>query len=442
MTRNGHLIGSLVVLFVLAAAPWAQSDEWPQFRGPNRDGKSAETGLLKKWPAGGPTKVWTARGCGGGYGSVSIAGGLIYTMGAVGQDMCVTAFDLNGARKWQEKIGLVSHPVYGRQAGGYGKYSGSRSTPTYDAGKLYVATPMGDVACLDAATGSPVWALNTFEKFGANNTRWGMAESPLVHGDRVIVQPGGPNAGVVALSKSDGSPVWKSAKIDQAPGYASLVVAVHNDRELLLVMSSQHAAGLDLQTGELLWKHYHKNQHDVNATNPIYYKGHVFITSGYRLGSVLLKLSEDGSSVSPVWENQALDNHHGGAIFLDDLVYSCSSNGKGEWICLDVLSGDVKFRERAELNKQTREYEKGFGKGSAVYADGMLYCFTEAGGRVGLVPATPKAFEVVSSFAMNQGAARVARVRSHLGLYSSGVRRSATPWPSVSTATRRSAKGR
>ena len=385
MCESKRLTRGLLVLFAWASMGVLHAD-WPQFRGPNRDGKSTETGLLRAWPAGGPARLWEARGCGQGYGSVSIAGGLIYTMGTIGGDMCVVAFDLNGQQKWQATIGPAFDPAHAKQARGYKKYLGSRSTPTFEAGRLYVATPMGDVACVDAATGQKVWALNLFETFDARNSTWAMAESPLLVGEKVIVQPGGPRVGVVALNKATGAAIWKSAGFDEAPGYASPVLANHNGRDLVLVTSHRHAAAVDLATGQHLWKHHYENKWKVFAANPIYHNGHVFITAGYGRGAALLKLSEDGARVSEVWSDRTMDNHHGGAILVDGHVYGTSSSRGGQWICLDIMTGEVKYRER------------GVGKGCCVYADGMLYCMGERGGRVALVPASPDGHRIVSSF--------------------------------------------
>ncbi len=403
-TATGLMLG---VALMLAAGP-AAADDWPQFRGPNRDGKSSETGLLKQWPASGPKKLWTATGCGKGFGSVSVAGGGVYTMGTIGQDMCVIAFDLNGKKKWQKAIG----PNFDRARAGkrtsYRGYAGSRSTPTYDAGKLYVETPMTDVACLDAATGEILWSIDMYKKFGARNSIWAMAESLLVVGEKVILQPAGPNAGVVAVNKADGSVIWKSAGIDDAPGYASPVVVDHGGRQLLLIMSKSHAVGLDLATGKVLWKHYYQNKWWVNATNPIYYQGYVFISSGYGLGSALLKLNDAGTKATGVWSSKTLDDHHGGVVQVGGYVYGCDSNGRGRWYCMDIMTGEVAAKAVGKI-----------GKGSCVYADGMLYCYAEKGGVVSLVRATPGGLRVVSRFAIpNAGGDR--RVWAHPAI-SNGV---------------------
>ena len=371
----------------------ADAPLWPQFRGPNRDGKSTETGLLKAWPRGGPRHLWTARGCGIGYSSVSIGHGSIYTMGIIGSDMAVVAFDLNGKRKWQKRIGQANDPAFCTKQ--YWQFKGSRSTPTIYGERLYVESPVGDVACLNALTGETVWSLNMAEKFGARNTRWGLAESPLIDGDRVIVCPGGPKAGIVALNKNTGETVWVCKGTTGVPGYASPILVEYQGLRQIVTMMQRSAVGLNADTGELLWRVERINRWEVNATNAIFLDGHVFICGGYGLGSSLLKLhvSADKATVTEVWRDRTLDNHHGGVVLVDGHVYG--SNMRGQWICQEFMTGRVMYKER------------GIGKGSVTYADGMLYCLNEGRGVVGLVKATPEGYQRAGRFAIPGGKGQV-----------------------------------
>ena len=397
--QNRTTIG-LALLFAVAssclihtAGAFEDSPVWPQFRGPNRDGKSPETGLLKAWPKGGPKHLWTANGCGIGYSSVSLGHGLIYTMGIHGQDMSVLAFDLNGKRKWIKRIGQANDPAFCRQE--YWQYRGSRSTPTIDGERLYVESPVGDLACLNALTGDTVWAMNMAPKFGARNTRWGLAESPLIDGDRVIVSPGGPAAGIVALNKNTGETVWVCKQTTGVPGYASPILVEYQGLRQIVTMMQRSAVGLNADTGELLWRVERINRWEVNATNAIFHDGHVFICGGYGLGSALLKLQVNGNkaTVTEVWSDRTLDDHHGGVVLVDGYVYG--SNMRGEWICQEFKTGRVMYKER------------GVGKGSVTYADGMLYCLNEGRGVVGLVEANPEGYQLAGRFAIPGGKGQV-----------------------------------
>ena len=366
---------------------------WPQFRGPNADGRSTETGLSKEWPRGGPKLLWTAKGCGIGYSSVSIGNGLIYTMGVIGEGTFVIALDLDGQRKWRKQIGAADDRSF--CSGAYRKYKGTRSTPTICGDRLYVETQVGDVACLNAVTGDEIWSLNMVKEFGARNARWGLSESPLVDGDRLIVCPGGANAGIVALNRNTGETVWVCRETTGVPSYASPVLVDHGGLRQIVTSMERSAVGVHADTGKLLWRVERANRWQVNAPNAIFHDGHIFLSSGYGLGSVLLKLHVDGgqASVTEVWQNRRLDNHHGGVVLVDGYLYG--SNMKRQWLCLDFKTGEVMYTER------------GVGKGSVTYADGMLYCLGESGGPIALVKATPEGHQIVSRFKIPGGRGHV-----------------------------------
>ena len=350
------------------------SADWPQFRGPNRDGISPDTGLLKRWPSAGPELLWEAKGCGVGYSSVSMANGLIYTAGNVGGSSVVVAFDMDGKLQWQTQVGRPYEVK---------SYGGTRSTPTIDADRLFFETPLAKVVCLDAKTGKEHWSLGMKEKFRCQSMAWAHAESPLVYGDNVMCSPGARGAGVIALDKRTGRVVWTADTGQGSAGYASLVLAGRTGHEQILAMTGTHAVGLKPKTGSVLWKFEHVNKCKANCTNPIYDDGYVFIASGYGLGAVLLKPS--GRGTREVWREPALDNHHGGVVLVDGHLYG--HGNKGQWMCIEFKTGRVKYQG-----------ERGVGKGSVVYADGMLYCLGERGGKVGLVKATPDGHQVISSF--------------------------------------------
>ena len=365
---------------VLAGACFGGAADWPQWRGPNRDGLSTETGLLKQWPDGGPKLLWTAKGLGDGFASVAIADGLIYTAGNVGSEMMLTALGLDGKAQWQVKVG----PAY------KGDSPGSRSTPTVDGASLYYETPDGTVDCLDAKTGKEAWSLNILTEFKGRNITWALAESPLIDGGNVIVCPGGPEAAMVALDKKTGKAVWVCKGGGDKPGYGSAIVVDFQGLRQIVAFTSHAAIGVNAKTGEMLWRFGHTTSWDANIATPIYSDGQVFIDSGYGSGGELLKLKVEGEkcSVEQVWKTKALDNHHGGVILVNGCLYGSTHQGK--WLCVDLKSGEAKYTA------------DGVGKGSLTYADGMLYTYSERG-NVGLVKATPEAHEVVSKFRVPGG---------------------------------------
>jgi outer membrane protein assembly factor BamB len=380
------------VLFAVIAGLFASPsrceearDEWPCFHGANRDNKSRETGLLRSWPEGGPKLLWTASRLGKGYSTVSVAGGLIYTAGMVRRQTYVLALDLDGRRKWWKLNGrswqsTMRHAV---------RYDGARSTPTYDEGRVYHLSEQGRLAALDAATGEEAWGLDLFRRFDARTARYGLAESVLIDGDRLIASPGGTKGYMVCLEKKTGKLVWANARVKGTVGYCSPVLAEFGGFRQILSMSSKVVFGVDADTGRLLWSVEHGNRRENSATDPIFHKGHVFASTGYGKGSTVVRLQAgaDGVKAERAWTSRLMDNHHGGAVLLDGYLYGAGHEARG-WFCLDFMTGKPAWNAK--------------GKGSLTYADGMLYCLDERG-TMSLVKATPKRFEVVSSFPVPRG---------------------------------------
>ena len=357
---------------------------WPQWQGPNRDARSTEKGLLKKWPQQGPELLWSAEKLGQGFSSVSIANGLIYTTGIIDKQGILSAFDLQGKFKWRKTYG----PEWTKS------YPDSRCTPTVHEGSIYIISGLGAVSCFDADTGDKNWSFDAFTEFAGEQPRWGIAESPLIVGDLVICTPGGEKATMVALHKKTGQVVWASRSIGEPSSYCSPVLIRKGTKSLIVTMTSNFIIGVNSQDGNILWQYdcklYQGKPKDVNPNTPIYKDGCIYVTSGYGKGGAKLRLSQDGGSVvSQEWVNLALDCHHGGVVLVDGFIYG--SNMAGDWVCVNWGSGEVMYQT------------EGIGKGSITYADGMLYCYEENKGTVGLVRATPEKFDLVSSFKVPLG---------------------------------------
>src|SRR5688572_24636080 len=260
-----HLLPRRAVAFVLPAAlalslPAVVSnralDDWPQWRGPNRDGRSAETGLLKQWPAGGPPLAWRATGAGEGYSSFAVASGRLFTLGAREGNEYLVAFDVaSGKRLWEAANGRRFENDRG---------SGPRGTPTVDGDRVYAFGASGDLSAVDAASGKVAWKVNVLSKFGGSNIQWGLSESPLVLTDRVLVNAGGP---IVALRKNDGSQIWKTD--GEAAGYSSAVVHEIGGIRQAIFFTHTRVMGVDVNTGRRLWS-YEPVANDVaNIATPI-----------------------------------------------------------------------------------------------------------------------------------------------------------------------------
>jgi len=368
-----------VCLIAVSLGTLAPAADWPQWRGPNRDGKSAETGLLAAWPAGGPHLVWKAQGLGEGYSSFAVVGNRLYTQGQQGAQEFVLALDTaTGKTLWKTPTGRAENNERG---------NGPRGTPTVDGNRLYAVAGDGTLVCLETATGKRVWGTNFAADFKGRAPHWGYSESPLVDGDRVIVAPGGPGAAIVALNKTTGAVLWKSQSDGAA--YSSAMPfdagAIHG----LAILTATAAVGLNMKDGELLWRYPNVANRTANVATPIVAHAYVFVSTDYGTGCALLKLTPQGGSVqaSEVYFSKDMRNHYTTSVLVGDYLYGYSS---GILTAMEFLTGKVAWRDRS------------VGKGNCTYADQRLYCMGEDGA-VGLVEATPKAYTEKSRFEIPRG---------------------------------------
>lgn len=382
------VLAVLFVLFLLFSPAIAEQavEDWPQFHGPRRDNISRETGLLKRWPEGGPELLWKAKGIGQGWATVAIAGGRIYTAGKIEDETIVTALDLDGRILWQQKNGLA----YDRQ------FPGGRSTPTVNEGRVYHLSGEGNLGGFDAEKGNPQWSVNILDRFNGRNIQWGLAESVTIDGDRLLCCPGGEQIGIVALDKTTGETIWTCQGIGDKPAYTSGILVEYGGLRQFITTMSGSAVGVELESGRLLWRFERDAPYDVNVATPVYQGGHVAISTTWGRGTTLLKLIVDGRdcSVEPVWHNPEFDIEHGGFLLHDGHLYGLADGNhkRRHWACVDWETGEQTYDA------------KGPGRSSAAtsYADGMLYLLGDDR-TVALVPANPQDFEVVSQFELPKG---------------------------------------
>jgi len=349
--------------------------DWPQWRGPNRDGTSAETGLMQSWPQGGPPVVWKISGLGEGYSSLAIAGGKIYTQGQRGRQEFVLALDVKTGKKLWETP--TSHD-YRNDRG-----DGPRGTPTIDGDRLYAMTGDGVLACLDAATGKMLWSQNVAQKYGGEIPNWGFSESPLVDGGRLIVMPGGRGASIVSLSKSDGSLQWKAGS-DRA-GYSSAIVANVGGVRQVIALSAESALGVEEDNGELLWRYTKVSNRTANIATPIYRDGEAFLSSAYGTGGALLKLGP--KTMSEVYFSGDMKNHYSTSVLVGDYLYGYNDS---ILTAMQFSSGKVAWKNRS------------VGKGSVIYADKRLYLLSEDG-VAGLAEPSADSYKEISRFTIAHG---------------------------------------
>jgi outer membrane protein assembly factor BamB len=365
---------ALGILFY-STAIYGQAGDWPQWRGPNRDGISKETGLLKQWPTDGPPLVWKAKGAGRGYSTLSVSGGRLFTMGLRGEKEYVIAFDVaTGKEAWATEHGTAYHDSRG---------DGPRGTPTVDGNSVYALGGNGDLSSIDAKTGRLNWKMNVLQKFGGENIGWGISESPLVVGDKLLINAGGPGASIVALNKKDGSLIWKSQS-DQ-PGYSSAVPVQIGNTTQVVFFTQARAVGLDVKDGSLLWEYPRASNRTANVATPVVRGNRVFISSDYGTGAGMVEIKADGKA-SEVYFTKEMRNHHSTSVLVGDFLYGFSSS---LLTAMRFDTGEVAWKDRS------------VGKGSLVFADGHLYCLSE-NGVVGLVEATPTGYREKGRFRIPQ----------------------------------------
>ena len=370
------LFVAAVLLLSVASAALAQSAaNWPQWRGPNRDGISKETGLLKQWPAEGPPLAWKASGAGRGYSSFSIANGKLYTMGLRGDREFVIAFDVaTGKEAWATAHGTAFRNDRG---------DGPRGTPTIDGDRVYALGGNGDLSALDARTGKIVWSKNILQTFGGSNIVWGISESPLVLGNKVLVNAGGRDASIVALNKANGSVIWKSQS-DEA-GYSSGIPVDINGVTQVVFFTAKRAVGLDSKDGRLLWEYERPANNVANAATPIVRANRIFISSDYGTGGGVVEIKPDNKA-QEIYFTKEMKNHHSSSVLIGDHLFGFSSS---ILTAMKFDTGELAWRNRS------------VGKGSLVSADGHLYLLSE-NGVVGLVEATPTEYKEKGRFRIPQ----------------------------------------
>ena len=362
-----------------------EKGEWHCFHGLSRNNKSAETGLLKKWPEKGPELLWTVSGLGKGYSSVSIAEGYLYTAGMIEKQTVVFAFDLNGKLVWKRINGRSWETTMSHAR----SYTGSRSTPTYSDSRVYHLSDLGRLAAFHYRTGKEIWVLELRELFDAEIPEYGYTESVHIDGDRLYCNPAGKKGFIVCLNKKTGKLIWANTEIPGTLGFSSPIIAEFGGYRQIINLTSNCVYGADTKTGKLLWSVDYENQRSNNVTDPIFHDGYVFASSGYGKGSILIKLTTSGKKIIPetVWQTDLMDNHHGGVILHDGYLYGAGHNARG-WFCLDFMTGEQMWKTK--------------GKGSLVYADHKFY-FLEERGTMKLVNATPKQYDEVSTFEVPNG---------------------------------------
>ena len=365
------VIASVAFSIPLADGAIGETTDWPQWNGPLRDGHAAGQKLLEKWPEGGPKLLWTFKDAGAGYSSSSIADGKLYSIGASESDTDVFCLDVkSGKLLWSQKIDRASKD--GDYLLGWG--GGPRSAPTVHNGKVYVLSDLGTLAALDAESGKVDWSVNLVSDFGGKVPKWGYSESPLIDGDRIIVTPGGKNF-LVGLDLNTGKKIFSSESMDVPAHYVSIVKGTFQGKPVYVTASEPGLFGIDAVTGKKVFENTASGNPTAVIPTPIVSGDLVYHTSAYGAGNVLVRVEADGAGLSAkqIYHEKAksMENHHGGVVLLDGVIYGFSKADGGVWMAQDLESGKVLWSQKVGRNAS----------GSIALADGLLYCYSDKEGK-------------------------------------------------------------
>jgi outer membrane protein assembly factor BamB len=364
------------------AAAVGTAGYWTDFRGPNRDGHYRERPILTRWPADGLQPMWK-QPIGGGYASFAIAGGRAFTIEQRGAQEIVAAYDIRTGRElWTSAWTATFHESMGG--------TGPRATPIWADGRVFTLGGLGELRCLDAATGALVWRTNILQDSGAKNLQWGMSAAPLVVDETVVVLPGGPNGqSVVAYDRRTGKRAWSALNDQQA--YASPMLVTLAGVRQILVFSATRVMGLTPDRGDVLWEYPWKTSYDVNAGQPLVIGDHrVFVSSGYGGGAAVVELTRTGSGgfqVREVWRNIRMKNQFTSSVLHDGFIYGLDESILA---CVDAATGELKWKGGR------------YGYGQVLLASGHLIVLGEDGDLV-LVRATPDRHEELARFPALEG---------------------------------------
>ncbi len=386
--QRGILAALTLITMLSVLSSWLLANDrsnlnctnWPQWRGPNRDGKSTETGLIKSFPEDGPSVLWRRTIGTGGYSGIAVVGDFIYTMYSEGDYEYALCLDMEtGLEIWR----FLTDKIFLNPSG-----YGPRSTPTVDRDRVYVLSAKGRLYCLKSTEEKEYWRVNLLDHYGGKTPRWGFCASPIVVGDLLLVEIDGSTRNrITAFNKFDGSVVWEShtdrgfyvdnhssSELDKM-GYSSPVVLAGEPEQQVLFFTGTRLLSIS-ETGDQFWQYSWPTRYGANVATPVVLPGgRVFISSGYNQGGAVVEPKKVGNQyeVTEVWRNRAMSAgfpspiYHEGYLYgFDDSVLKCISaeTGKTQW-------------------RKSR-----LGLGSIIFADGQLVVLTEKGELV-LVEASP-----------------------------------------------------
>lgn len=362
---------------LVSGSSYAQATHW---RGPEGNGKYPDKNLLKEWPAEGPKMLWHFDELGKGFSSPVFAGGRIYLTGTIGDQGYIYVLTMDGK--------LAARYPYGKEF--IESWPGARSSVTIAGDLLYMETGYGNLFCMNPKDGSIKWKKDFLSDFDGKNITWGFTETVVIDKDVIYCTPGGQNNNVMALNRLTGETIWSGSGKQELSAYCTPLLVELPSGKLLVTMTANSIIGLDAGNGKLLWSYPQTNEWSVHANTPVFAENGLLCFSGYGQGGPKLKLGPNGTSVTLEWFAKSFDSRMGGAVYVDGYVYGSGDTSGKEWQCLDWKTGEKKYAS-AEV-----------AKGVVIYADGMLYGYTQKGDLF-MAKATPAEFKLSGKIAITLG---------------------------------------
>lgn len=360
-----YLPAVLAVIAVLDTG--ARAEDWPQWRGPQRNGTSTETGWRDTWPAEGPPIAWKAK-VGLGFSGFVVARDRAFTLGhADGQDT-VWCFDAAAGK-------ILWKHSYPAELGDKFFEGGTTGTPTVAGDRVFTLSRWGDLFCFEAATGKIVWQKNIQKETGTRVPDWGFTGAPLVHENLLVLNVG--DAGL-ALDPATGKILWQSA--NKSAGYSAPLPIRRDGQWLALLGNGGAYVAVHLRDGKEAWRIRWLTEYGINASDPIVEGDRLFLSTGYGKGGGLFKLG--AAEPEQLWKTKKLRTQMNAAVLFQGHLYGTDGDTteKAALKCLDFATGDEKWTQ------------PGFGSGAVILADGKLIALGGTGELL-VAPATPDGFK-------------------------------------------------
>ncbi|MCF6358690.1 MAG: PQQ-binding-like beta-propeller repeat protein [Draconibacterium sp.] len=341
----------ILVTFLFFVSSWLIAQDWPDWRGINRDGIWNESGIVEKFDLDTIEHKWSVE-IGSGYSGPTVYNGKVYVTDlqtSPKQTEGVLCFDEHtGEKIWEFRYDCIYE--------GVGYPAGPRASVIINDGKAYSLGTMGNLFCFDAENGKILWQKDLNVEYEINMPIWGIASTPLIVAEKIVVHvSGGNNAGIVAFNKNTGEEIWRN--LDDRAGYSAPILIEKNRKKVVVNWTENSLSGLNPESGEIFWRFIWKTGSGMSIATPVLYDNHIFVSAFYS-GSLLIKLGDDYTTAEKVWQRcgeserktDALHCVMNTPVIIDDFIYGVDSYG--ELRCLEFATGDRIWEDQTAVKRK------------------------------------------------------------------------------------------